>query len=129
MARVNATPEYLYRVDTAILFRSMLSDVEHLGDVDVAINLEPKVSEEAAFKEWQTERRRAAQLGGKFFSSYVERLYGPREEVCKQLKGRSLSLSLYELSNVKDLPSLSYRILFGNAEQAAALMPTKELSK
>ncbi|GGG89658.1 hypothetical protein [Silvibacterium dinghuense] len=50
MERVNATSEYLYRVDTAILFGSMLSDVECLGDVDVAVNLESKVSEETAFK-------------------------------------------------------------------------------
>jgi hypothetical protein len=124
MEQVNATSEYLYRVDTAILFGSMLSDVEHLGDVDVAVNLEPKVREEAAFKEWQMARRRAAQIGGRSFSSYVAWPYWPKEEVCKQLKARSLSLSLYELSNVKHLPNLSYRILLGDAEQLAALMPT-----
>lgn len=124
MERVNATSEYLYRVDTAILFGSILSDVERLGDVDVAVNLEPKVREEAAFKEWQMARRRAAQIGGRSFSSYVAWLYWPKEEVCKQLKTRSLSLSLYELSNVKLLPNLSYRILLGDPEQLAALIPT-----
>ncbi|GGH00137.1 hypothetical protein [Silvibacterium dinghuense] len=124
MERVNATSEYLYRVDTAILFGSMLSDVERLGDVDVAVNLEPKVSEEVAFEEWQMERRRAAQIGGRSFSSYVAWLYWPREEVYKQIKARSLSLSLYELSNVKHLPNLSYRILLGDTEQLAALIPT-----
>jgi hypothetical protein len=124
VGRVNATPEYLYRVDTAILFGSMLSDVERLGDVDIAVNLEPKVSEETAFEEWQMARRRAAQMGGRSFSSYVAWLYWPREEVCRQLKARSLSLSLYELSNVKNLPNLSYRVLLGDAEQLAALMPT-----
>jgi predicted nucleotidyltransferase len=124
MERVNATSEYLYRVDTAILFGSMLSDVERLGDVDVAVNLEPKVREEAAFEEWQMERRRAAQIGGRSFSSYVAWLYYPREEVYRQLKARTLSLSLYELSNVKNLPDLSYRILLGDPEQLAALIPT-----
>ncbi len=69
-------------------------------------------------------RRRAAQIGGRYFSSYVAWLYWPREEVCKQLKARSLSLSLYELSNVKNLPNLSYRVLLGDAQRLAALMPT-----
>jgi predicted nucleotidyltransferase len=124
MERVNATSEYLYRVDTAILFGSMLSDVERLGDVDIAVNLEPKVSEESAFKEWQRARRRAAQVDGRSFPSYVAWLYWPKEEVCKQLKARSLSLSLYELSNIKNLPNLSYRILLGDAERIAALIPT-----
>jgi predicted nucleotidyltransferase len=86
MERVNATSEYLYRVDTAILFGSMLSDVERLGDVDVAVNLEPKVRDEVAFKEWQMARRRAAQIGGRSFSSHVAWLYWPKEEVCKQLE-------------------------------------------
>ena len=127
MERVNATSEYLYRVDTAILFGSMLSDVERLGDVDVAVNLEPKVSEETAFEEWQMARRRIAEIGGRSFSSYVEWLYWPREEVCKQLKARSHSLSLYELSNVKHLPNLFYRVLLGDAERLAALMPARRV--
>jgi len=128
MERVNGVSEYLYRVEIAILFGSMLSDVERLGDVDVAVKLEPKVSEEAAFNEWQMARRRAAQIGGRSFSSYVAWLYWPKEEACKQLKARSLSLSLHELSNVKHLPNLSYRILLGDAEQLAALMPTGRAS-
>lgn len=124
MERVNATTEYLYRVNAAILFGSMLSDVERLGDVDVAVNLEPKVREEAAFEEWQMARRHAAEKDGRSFSSYVAWLYYPREEVYRQLKARSLSLSLYELSNIKNLPNLSYRVLLGDAERLATLMPT-----
>jgi len=37
--KVNATPEYLYRVDGVILFGSFVSDVEQLGDVNVAVYL------------------------------------------------------------------------------------------
>jgi hypothetical protein len=124
LERVNATSEYLYRVDTVILFGSMLSDIERLGDVDVAINLEPKVREEAALKEWQMARRRAAEIDGKSFPSYLEWLCWPMTEVQRQLKARSHCLSLYELSNVKHLSNLLYRILLGDPEQLAALIPT-----
>jgi hypothetical protein len=49
---VNATPEYLYRVDGVVLFGSFLSDVEQLGDVNVAVNLESKARGEVEFQEW-----------------------------------------------------------------------------
>jgi hypothetical protein len=33
--KVNATPEYLFQVNNVVLFGSMLSDGERLGDVDI----------------------------------------------------------------------------------------------
>ena len=63
--KVNATPEYLYRVEDVILFGSMLNDVERLGDVDVAINLEPKVGDCDARREWSRRRRRVAIEAGR----------------------------------------------------------------
>ena len=40
--RVNATPEYLFRVDTVTLFGSTLSNAERLGDVNIAVDLKSK---------------------------------------------------------------------------------------
>jgi hypothetical protein len=75
MECVNATPEYLYRVDTAILYGSMLSNTERLGNVNVAINMESKASGKAEFEEWGNERRYAAQRNGRTFCTIVERAY------------------------------------------------------
>ena len=49
-----------YRVESAVLFGSMLSEAERLGDVDIAIELLPKVAEQAEFHKWCDRRRYAA---------------------------------------------------------------------
>ncbi len=59
------------------LFGSMLSDVEYLGDVDVAVELEAKVSDGAVFQEWSMSGRHEAEAGGKSFRTVVDWLYGP----------------------------------------------------
>lgn len=122
--RVNATPEYLYRVDTAILYGSMLSNAERLGNVNVAVNLKSKARGETEFQQWSEERRCAAQRKGRSFSTIVQRAYWPRTEVYSQLKARSISLEISELSHVEVLKNLSYRVLLGDPERIAALFPT-----
>jgi hypothetical protein len=122
--RVNATPEYVYRVDTAILYGSMLSDAERLGNVNVAVNLESKAKGETEFQEWSKARRHAARVTGRSFSTIVEKAFWPRAEIYLQLKARSISLKLSELSHVELLKSLSYRVLLGDPERIAALFPT-----
>jgi hypothetical protein len=67
----NRTQEYVYRVEHVVLFGSMLSDVDRLGDVDVAVLLQPKVNEEAAFQEWSMARRRSAEAKGRNFYGYA----------------------------------------------------------
>ena len=120
---VNATPEYLYRVDGVILFGSFLSDVEQLGDVNVAVNLESKARGEVEFQEWSTARTHAARVKGRSFPTIFVQAYWPKKEVCLHLKARSISLKLSDLSHVAALPNLSYRILLGDPEQIAVLMP------
>jgi len=120
---VNATPEYLYRVDGVILFGSFLSDVEQLGDVNVAVDLQSKATGQAEFQEWSYVRRCAAEVKGRSFPTIVEQLYWPKTEVCLHLKARSISLKLSDLSHVAELPNLSYQILLGDPEQIGALMP------
>lgn len=120
--KVSANAEYLYRVDDAILFGSMLSDVERLGDVDVAINLEPKVSDCDARREWSRRQRRVAVEAGRSLGTIVEQAYWPMQEVLLQLKARSHSLSMTQIADVKHLPDLSYRILMGDHGRIAALI-------
>jgi hypothetical protein len=119
---VNATPEYLYRVDGVILFGSFLSDVEQLGDVNVAVDLQSKATGQDEFQEWSYVRRCAAEVKGRSFPTILEQVYWPKTEVCLHLKARSISLKLSDLSHVAELPNLSYRILLGDPEQIGALM-------
>ncbi len=120
---VNGNPVYLFRVKNVVLFGSMLSDAERLGDVDIAISLEPKVSDTNAYRAWATARRDEAEAAGRHFHTLFESGIWPRQEVLLQLKARSRSLSLHELEQMPTTPNLCYRILLGNPEQVAGWIP------
>jgi hypothetical protein len=94
--RVNSTQEYVYRVEHVVLFGSMLSDIDRLGDVDVAVQLQPKVNEDAAFQEWSMARRRAAEAKGRNFYGILDWAMWPTQEIFLQLKARSTGLSLQD---------------------------------
>jgi len=74
---VNDNPDLVYRVESVVLFGSMLSAAERLGDVDIAIELQAKVTEETAFRKWCDERRHIALEQGIHFSSTFEWVVWP----------------------------------------------------
>ena len=84
---VNSSPDYVYRVERAVLFGSMLSEAERLGDVDIAIELLPKVPEKAEFRKCCDRRRYAAREQGKSFRSSFDWIFRPREEIFESLRG------------------------------------------
>jgi hypothetical protein len=120
--QVNSTPEYVYRINTAILFGSMLSATQCVGDVDVAVELQPKVSDEAAYQEWCMARRRIAEANGRSFGGVVPWAVWPKQEILLQLKARSRSVHLHEmdLKTLKKVPYTSYRLLLGDFEDLIA---------
>jgi hypothetical protein len=124
--RVNSTQEYAYRVEHVVLFGSMLTDTERLGDVDVAIRLEPKVSEDRAHEQWCMDRRRAAEAKGRSFYGVLDWAMWPTQEILLQLKARSASLSLHDFSEVEKMPNVRYRVVLGDAQRIAAMIPSGE---
>lgn len=118
--RVNGTQEYVYRVENVVLFGSMLSDIDRMGDVDVAVQLQPKVDEDAAFQEWSMARRRAAESKGRNFRGVFDWAMWPTQEVFLQLKARSSGLSLHDFCEVEKLPNVRYRVLLGDPQVIAA---------
>jgi hypothetical protein len=119
---VNSTHEYAYRVEHVVLFGSMLSDIDRLGDVDVAVQLQPKVSEDAALEEWSMARRRAAEAKGRNFYGVLDWAMWPTREIFLQLKSRSSSLSLHDFCEVERMSNVRYRVLLGEPQQIAALI-------
>ncbi len=77
---VNANAEYLHRVESALLFGSMLTEIERLGDVDLAVELSPKTTGEMAFDEWCDRRRHAALETGQRFRSTFDWAVWPKKE-------------------------------------------------
>jgi len=116
---VNSTQEYTYRVEHVVLFGSMLTETERLGDVDVAIRLEPKSSDGAAHEQWCMARRRAAEAKGRNFYGVLDWAMWPTQEILLQLKARSGSLSLHDFSEVEKMPNVRYRVLLGDPQQIA----------
>jgi hypothetical protein len=110
----NSNPGYAYRVESAFLFGSILSDAERLGDVDVAIELLSKVAEEAELRKWCDRRRHVAREQGESFSSTWTGSSGAGRRVFKR-SGRgpeplacTVSMSFAEMVNVQ------YRLLRRN---------------
>jgi hypothetical protein len=124
--RVNSTQEYVYRVEHVVVFGSMLSEVDRLGDVDVAVQLEPKVNEDAAFQEWSMARRRAAEAKGRNFYGVLDWAMWPTHEIFLHLKARSTGLSLHDFCEVEKLPDVRYRVLLGDPQLIAAKIRSGE---
>jgi len=118
--RVNSTQEYVYRVEHVVLFGSMLSDIDRLGDVDVAVQLQPKVDEDGAFQEWSMARRHAAEAKGRIFRGVFDWAMWPTQEVFLQLKARSTGLGLHDFCEVEKLPNVRYKVLLGDPQPIAA---------
>lgn len=81
---VNASKEYAFKVKSAVLFGSMLSCVDRLGDVDVAIDLRPCISDSARFRQQCDFRRHLAEERGRAFPTVNEWATWPKKEVVLQ---------------------------------------------
>ena len=91
---INNHKEYVYKVVTVKVFGSYLSDKELLGDLDVAIKLEPK-AEGDLYMELSEKRVELAFKKGRRFNNYVEQLDWSRREVLMQLSTRKKGLSIH----------------------------------
>ena len=120
---VNSTEEYVYRVRSAVLFGSMLSSMERLGDVDVAIELQPKVTEKTQFRQLCDARRHTAQERGRSFYTSFDWAIWPRMEIILQIKSRSRSLSLHEFDQLTQMENVQYRVLVGDPKRIASSIP------
>ena len=127
MDRVNdgsTSKEYAFKVKSAVLFGSMLSCADRLGDVDVAIDLRPCLSDSAKFRRQCDRRRHLAEERGRALPTAIEWATWPKKEVVLRLKARSRSLSLHGFDQVKGIENIRYRILVGDASLIASQIPT-----
>jgi predicted nucleotidyltransferase len=105
---VNARPELLERVCEVRVFGSYLEERDDFGDIDVAVRTERK---EESGKDWVRESLRRADMSGRTFSSYLDRLSYGHTEVMRLLKARNRYLSLHTMDDLEAIGALS-RILF-----------------
>ncbi len=114
---INASREYAYQIESVVLFGSMLSSAERLGDVDLAIELKPAILGDKEFDERCNMRRGTAQAGGRRFTSTFEWVTWPQKEIILFLKSRSRTLSLHDLHDLTSMNDIQCRVLLGNTRR------------
>jgi predicted nucleotidyltransferase len=127
---VNATPHYLFRIPTVIVYGSYVRGEALLSDVDNAVGLEPKW--ERASKEFEVQSKKrvdVAQTKGRRFSNIVEYLYWPEREVMLYLKARTRGLSLHSVDDfvrMRKDNNFAYKILIGNSDKIAEKLAKRD---
>lgn len=97
---VNQSPDYLYGVTRIEVFGSYLTDVSHLGDIDLAVTLEPKCSG----AEWKRrEERERKQAPPSYRRDFYKLLYWPYERVLRALRARHSAFSFHSPSDLESL--------------------------
>jgi predicted nucleotidyltransferase len=116
---VNEDDRFLYRITAVVLYGSYVRGAERPADVDLAIEVERKISDGKKFHEacWKHlfDSGRACQRIGYEFDF-------PREEVLVFLRQRKRTLSLHSMHDFIDMKkhhNFSYQVLFGDKDKIA----------
>ena len=92
---VNNDPYYLYKIEKVEVFGSFLTDKPEVNDIDLIVHIIPKIELSEAFTKLIMNRADEAQINGRQFSNFTDRLDWPRREVILFLKSRSRVLSIH----------------------------------
>jgi predicted nucleotidyltransferase len=85
---VNTNPKFLFRVHRLGVFGSYVTGAPDLGDIDLAIQLSSKFSDDDERSEREERCRREAQRSGRRFPSFLDWTFWPEEEVRRFLRNR-----------------------------------------
>jgi predicted nucleotidyltransferase len=121
VGRVNSDDHFIARVTRVILFGSFLrSEEDRLGDVDVAVELQPKESDRGRLRELNYHRVAELEQHGHRFSRVLDRELWWHEETFRFLKGRSRSISLVDYRTEKQfVDQVPHKVLFSTPEARA----------
>ena len=120
---INAGDEYPYKVESVVLFGSLLSDKERLGDVDLAVELLPATINNQEFVKRCNYRYFLAVADLRHFYSESDWMAWPIIEILRFLKSRSRSLALHNLDDLMRMHEVSYHILHGDINRLSEMIP------
>jgi hypothetical protein len=110
---LNGDDRFLGRVQKAVVFGSYIGNAEHIGDIDVAVEI---VRREPDFdKHTQANNRRVAEglAAGRRFSNILEQAFWWQKEAFLFLRNRKRGLSLQDYGPIKDIVAASpHRLVF-----------------
>lgn len=130
---VNATPHYLFRIPTVIVYGSYVRGEAFLSDVDIAVDLEAKwdraTTSQEEFLALTKKRVVAARAKGRTFLTFFDELQWPEREVMLNLKARTRGLSLHPLHDFVEMEKddrFAYKVLIGDAEKIAEQLAKRD---
>lgn len=121
--RANDKKMFAYRIESVVLFGSMLSDKERLGDIDIALELQPITTNQEEFQKLYQARYRFSYGPRRKLGSDFEKAAWPMLEVHFFLKNYSRSFSLHALDDLGALEGVHYHILLGERSRLKKLIP------
>ena len=96
---VNLESEYLYSVESVVLFGPYFEGIRKVKNVDVAVELEPKEINPSKLEHLVKQQAEAEEATGKKFKSFSDRRAWGRNKVLAFLRGKSRALALHELND------------------------------
>jgi hypothetical protein len=121
--KVNSNRRFLYTITAAVVFGSAVSEAKELGDVDVAVRFERKTVDWETHVRLSYERVWQARRNGRRFRNITEQVFWPTIEIRNFLKSRTRQLNIHELDEVAGLPDVRCRILMGERQHLADVLP------
>jgi predicted transcriptional regulator len=109
--RVNKNSAYLYSIIKVVVFGGFLRRGERLGDVDVAVDLKPRIPLRGNC--WEVFQQHALN-SGRYFASFDDEIDWPRREVMLALKARKRSISIqpwFPFIQMEKSPDFRYKVL------------------
>jgi predicted nucleotidyltransferase len=98
--QVNEDPYYLFKVTRVVLFGSYIRDTETVNDIDIAVQLAPKIKNRKRREKLYALRRQESKRN---FGTQVAYLGWPMQEVWLFLKSKSHVLNLHDFASHKKL--------------------------
>jgi hypothetical protein len=117
VAKLNEDGQYAFRVNSVVLIGSMLTDKNPVGDVDLIVDLQPRLSDKDKQHELSQSRIRKARAAGRQLSGMMYYAW-PTIEVFHFLKSRSPILSLHEPDQLAVLEPKEFKVLLDPREKS-----------
>jgi len=108
---INNNREYVYKIETVKVFGSYLIKKKLIGDLDVAIKVERKVSGDEYLN--MCYERIAIAIGkGRRFNNYLDQIFWPRTEVLMHLSTRKKGLSIHIEGEDDVLTRVQFKVVY-----------------
>ena len=104
---LNQNNEFIYQVKRIVIFGSYLNpENKDFGDIDIGIELEPRIKDKKVFELAENEIISNAIENGKVFSNIIDELFYPQDLVFKYLKNKSRYISIHRMDQVEGLNAI-----------------------